>query len=115
MNYEASMKPLIAVLSILSLLVSCKKNSLNHKKPYRGDSLLRTTNDFLIWLKALHKTKFYLKNNTRILIEPLKLRNVQNYFMQKVYGVNYFIKKNRLENFREKNIKPIPLKIMIIK
>jgi hypothetical protein len=48
MNYEASMKPLIAVLSILSLLVSCKKNSLNHKKPYRGDSLLRTTNDFLI-------------------------------------------------------------------
>lgn len=52
MNYEASMKPLIAVLSILSLLVSCKKNSLNHKKLYGGDSLLRTTNNFLIWLKA---------------------------------------------------------------
>ncbi|WP_282124854.1 serine hydrolase domain-containing protein [Marinifilum flexuosum] len=51
------------------------KDYINHKWPYSGGSLCSTTNDLLIWMKALHHNVILSKNSYHSLIEPIKLNN----------------------------------------
>ena len=60
-----------------------QKDYINHKWPYAGGSLCSTTNDLLIWLKALHNNQILSKESYRSLIEPIRLRNGTELFYAK--------------------------------
>ncbi|MHC9088170.1 serine hydrolase domain-containing protein [Tenacibaculum sp. IMCC1] len=60
-----------------------QKDYINHIWPYAGGSLCSTTNDLLIWLKALHEYRILSKESYRSLIEPIRLRNGTKLFYAK--------------------------------
>ncbi len=60
-----------------------RKDYINHLWPYAGGSLCSTTNDLLIWLKALHENRILSKESYLLLIDPIRLRNGTKLFYAK--------------------------------
>lgn len=95
-----------------------QKDYINHLWPYAGGSLCSTTNDLLIWLKALHNNKILSKESYQSLIEPVRLKDGTKLFYTKglVHFSNYgnkeighsgfvpgFVSKTQYFPFRKKS------------